>query len=295
MLRSILRGLLVVLIAGAGDIGASGLSLGADRSPPAQECKPGDFPVTCPAFDDYNQATAQFDIAKAINLPGRVARIHYSVLAPGGVINQHSHKNRPCFEYMLEGEAVETKQDGTNPVVVRTVKKDEVEMEPSSVVHWWKNQSSKTARMIAVDIFEDPKPAICNCYTGRGSAFTPPAKASNAKIEKLGEISLATEYPGNPAMANYVMTSRRITLPPGQVTALENSNGRPSYTYVVKGNPVENRSDKEPSVLRPEEFSITDGNTSYFWQNPTSETVVLWVVAFEHKATAASGGVSTKK
>jgi quercetin dioxygenase-like cupin family protein len=104
------------------------------------------------------------------------------------------------------------------------------------------------------------------------------------KVDELGEISLAKEYPDIPGMKDYVMTNRRITLLPGQVTAVENSKVRPSYWYVVKGSPLENRSDREPSPLRPEEFAIEEGDVSFYWENPTAETVVLWMVGFEPRS-----------
>ena len=244
------------------------------------DCRPGTFPSKCTAKDDYNEAITQFDLVSTIDLTDRVARIHYSVLGPGGVISQHSHRNRPCFEYILQGVATETKQEGSGKVVVRRVAKGEVEQEATDITHWWKNETKEMVRMIAVDIFEDEHPSFWRAMGApRTKPFAPP-NTSGVKIEEMGSIDLAGQFPAIEAAKDYVMRSRRITLRPGDTTPLYSAKKHPAYFYIVRGNVLETRSDQETTIRRPEEFAIEDGDVSYFWQNPTSEPAVLWVVEF---------------
>ena len=245
------------------------------------DCKPGDFPVTCPTRDDWNEAITQFDLVAPIGLTGRVARMHYSVLAPGGIIGLHPHRNRPCFEYILQGVATETKQGGDGRVVVRRLRRHEVEREGSDITHWWKNETRQMVRMIAIDIFADTNPVFWRAPgVPRTMAFTPPATSGSIRIEPLGSIDMGVEFPDVEATKYHVMRSRRFTLRPHQSTPVYRSRGRPAFVYVVQGNVVEQRSDQEPSVRRPEDFLIEDADISYYWENPTSELVVLWVVDF---------------
>ena len=268
---------------------ASGASAGRANLPNTgsavdAQCRPGDFPVTpevCPFRDDYNESTSQFDLGKAINMAGYVTRSHYSVLGPGGIIGQHAHKDRPCFEYILQGTATETKQDEDTKVHVRRVKQNEVERSTNGVTHWWKNETRQMVRIIAVDVTTMSYPNSWRTLgIPRKTPFSPPSKNDNIKIEDLGTIDLGQQFPGVAAARDYIMRSRRITLLPHQVTSLQSSNGQPAYTYIVRGSVLEIRSDEEASIRRPEEFSIADGGISYYWENPTSETVVLWVVDY---------------
>ena len=257
-----------------------------DASTPSPvECKPGQLPVeNCKGPSSLNEAIAQFDLEKAIGLTGRTARIRYLVLGAGAIIGQHSHRNRPCFEYLLEGHASETAQGEGGKVTLKDVKTGEGVASTNGIVHWWKNESTHTARIVAVDVFQDPGPKFCRCAEPtRTSPFIPPAKADDIKIEELGSIALGEQFPDLAAAKDYLMRSRRMTLLPGQTTKVQNSKGHPNYTYVVRGNVRENRSDIEPSARRPEECLIIDGNISYFWENPTSEPAVLWVVDFAKK------------
>src|SRR5438094_10551179 len=77
-------------------------SRGAD-----DQYKPGDFPGPTESLYFYNETVMQLDLGKEVNLNGRILRMRYSTLAPGGVIGQHSHSDRPIVEYILQGTASE--------------------------------------------------------------------------------------------------------------------------------------------------------------------------------------------
>src|SRR5467141_1903433 len=98
------------------------LGLGAVCSADAQDKnKPGQFPGPTESVYDYNETILQLDLGKEINLNGRVLRMHYSTMAPRGIIGQHSHKNRPTIEYVLHGTATETKKGEDGRVIVKSV------------------------------------------------------------------------------------------------------------------------------------------------------------------------------
>ena len=273
--------------ASSDETGGSGTaSQKSSRDSGSVACKPGDFPPACKTFDDYNEATSQFDLVSTIGMTGRVARIHYSVVSPGGVIGLHRHENRPCFGYILQGEATETKQGKDGKVVVARLKTDEVEKETTDISHWWKNETQGMVRMIAVDIFADTNPTFWRA-TGvpRTTPYSPPPKPDNIRIDDLGVIDLGDQFPEISATKDFVMRSRRLTLLPRQVSPVYTTRQRPAYIYVVRGNVLEHRSDQESSIRRPEAFLIEDGDVSYYLENPTSEVVVMWVVDFAKKGT----------
>jgi quercetin dioxygenase-like cupin family protein len=268
-----------IALAWSGVAGAAGATTRSNASD--SDCMPGQFPISCEARADYNEAITQFDLVKEINLQDRVARIHYSVVGPGGIVPQHPHRNRPCFEYILQGTVTETKRYDDGRLVVHRVKQDEVELSTSDITHWWKNETNSMVRIIAIDIFFDPKPVFWKITAApRSTFFSPPANSDRIKVEAMGEIDLAVEYPTMPEAKGYIMRSRRLTLEPHQRSEVYKSKGQPGYTYVVKGNVLEHRSDQDSAIRRPEEFIVTEGNISYYWENPTSEPVVLWVVDF---------------
>jgi len=53
---------------------------------------------------------------------------------------------------MLEGELIEVRSDVEDPVVR---KKGDASFEKGGVIHWWRNDSGKTAMALVVDIVAD--------------------------------------------------------------------------------------------------------------------------------------------
>jgi quercetin dioxygenase-like cupin family protein len=82
-------------------------------------------------------------------LEGRSLRARKVALAPGGVVGVHQHTNRPGVLYMLEGELAEFRNDRDGAL---TRRKGDTSFEKDGVIHWWRNDSSKIAIALVVDI-----------------------------------------------------------------------------------------------------------------------------------------------
>lgn len=82
-------------------------------------------------------------------LQGRIFRARTITIAPGGVVAVHRHDGRPGFAYILEGEAVEHRNDHPDPIVRRA---GAMAVEKSGVAHWWENVSDAPMRALVVDI-----------------------------------------------------------------------------------------------------------------------------------------------
>jgi quercetin dioxygenase-like cupin family protein len=250
----------------------------------AQVYKPGDFPGPTESLYDYNETILQLDLGKEINLSGRVLRMHYSAMAPDGIIGQHSHKNRPTIEYVLQGTATETVKDEDGKVVVKSVATNETELSTVGITHWWKNESKEMVKIMAVDIWVGNVSEICRPQGNpRTEPLQPPSAPDDIKTEKLGSLDLAEQFPEIAEAKNYLFRSRRLTILPKQKTRLENGAGNPSITYVVKGDVWENRSDEASAIRRTGEYSVAGMGISYYWENTTIEPVVLWVVDIAKK------------
>jgi len=241
--------------------------------------KPGEFPGPTVGQGSYNEAIGQMALEKEIGIHGYVVRAHYTLVAPGGIIGQHSHKNRPMIGYFLEGEATETKKDLDGKILVRTIKADESELEPNGITHWWLNQSSETNGILGIDIFQDPNPDSCNCKSApRTTSFLPPTNSDTGRVEDMGQFDLGQQFPDNSEFKGYIMRGRRQTLLPHQRTKLENNIGKIGMTYLVKGEALQNSSDAEPSIRRTGAVFYAHKGISYYWENSGSQAVVLFVV-----------------
>lgn len=82
-------------------------------------------------------------------LEGRIFRARVITIAPGGVVAVHRHESRPGFAYILEGEAVEHRNDHPEPIVRRA---GAMAVERTGVAHWWENVSDVPMRALVVDI-----------------------------------------------------------------------------------------------------------------------------------------------
>jgi quercetin dioxygenase-like cupin family protein len=85
-------------------------------------------------------------------LQGRSLRARRVTVAPGGVVGVHQHTTRPGVLYMLEGELTEVRNDADDPI---TRTKGDTSFEKGGVIHWWRNDSGKTAEALVVDIVPD--------------------------------------------------------------------------------------------------------------------------------------------
>ena len=242
--------------------------------------KPGDFPGPNKSIDDYNETILQIDLGKEIGLYGRIFRMHYSTMSPKGMILQHKHANRPTIEYILQGDAMETKFDTiTKKVIVNTIHANENESSTGSIIHWWKNETRGMVKIMATDIWIGNGSIVCRPQGDpRTEALVPPSNPDNVKTEELARIELEQQFPDLPAAKGYIMRSRRLTILSGQKTKLENYTGKPAITYIISGDILENRSDEKSLIRRAGEYSVGNNGISYYWENPTQEQVILWIV-----------------
>lgn len=82
-------------------------------------------------------------------MSGYSLRSRRITVADGGVIGVHQHKSRPGILYMLEGKMTEYRSDADGAIA--RVQGD-VSKEVNMLVHWWKNDSGKSATVFVVDI-----------------------------------------------------------------------------------------------------------------------------------------------
>jgi quercetin dioxygenase-like cupin family protein len=256
-----------------------------------QDHKPGEWPGPAGYINAPNETILQLDLAKEIKFTGRVLRMHYITIAPNGIIGQHSHANRPTFEYVLQGTATETKKGEDGKVVVKSVPAGDVEVSTVGIEHWWMNESREMVKIMAVDIWVANTSSICRPQGDlRIEPQNPPPNPDNIKIEEMGSLDLATQFPDLKPAKDYLFRSRRMTILPGHKTKLEDGTGNPTIIFIVKGEILENRSDEAASIRRTGEYSVANGNIRYFWENMTTEPVVLWVVDIVKKPSHQKSG-----
>jgi quercetin dioxygenase-like cupin family protein len=252
----------------------------------SQVPQPGTFPGPSDNVLDYNEQILQLDLNNELGIPGRVLRMHYTTVAPHGVIGQHSHANRPTIEFLLQGTAVETSKGKDEKVVVRTFSKGETELSSVDITHWWANKSRDMVKIMAVDIWTGNSSVVSRPQGNpRTEPFQAPLNPDNIKIENLGYLDLAVQFPEIPEAQDYILRSRRFTMLPKQKSQMDSGTGKPSITYIVQGDVWENRSDEASSIRREGEYSVASNGISYYWENTTTTTVILWVVDVVKKPT----------
>src|SRR5262245_21288098 len=101
--RSLIR---AGLIAGATAMIASAATAG--ECPDDKVKAKSTQPVTTPETGVADTVLASIDLAnESIGAKGRTMRARRLTIAPGGVVSWHSHDDRPALIYVLDGEAVE--------------------------------------------------------------------------------------------------------------------------------------------------------------------------------------------
>lgn len=83
------------------------------------------------------------------DIGNRKMRMRVITVAPGGIIGQHSHANRPSVEYVLSGTAIEVRGTQTNEM-----KAGSQMLADHTVEHYWKNTGTDPLVILAVDIYE---------------------------------------------------------------------------------------------------------------------------------------------
>ena len=99
---------------------------------------------------EYARELGRIDLDKEFpGMEGYAMRMREVSLAPGGQVAVHQHTSRPGMAYVLQGEAVEHRNDEDGPIVRKT---GDAAIEASGVIHWWINEGTESARVLVVDI-----------------------------------------------------------------------------------------------------------------------------------------------
>lgn len=98
----------------------------------------------------FSKSTS-IELAGQINsVEGRVLRLRVVTVEPGGVIGQHSHRDRPAVAYVIRGALTEHREDGT----VSMHRAGESWAVASEITHWEENQGSEPLVLVAADLFK---------------------------------------------------------------------------------------------------------------------------------------------
>ena len=81
-------------------------------------------------------------------MPGYQLRIRTITFEPGGVAGFHSHKQRPAFAYILQGNLTELRQGG----YTKTLGPGGIITESRDVEHWAQNRGGDKVVLIGVDV-----------------------------------------------------------------------------------------------------------------------------------------------
>lgn len=110
-------------------------------------------PVSVGSVGESVRVLAAVDLAKEFKGgEGRLLRMRYLEIQPGGTVGWHSHADRPALIYILEGTIIEYASNCAVPIVH---KQGEVSRESENLMHWWKNDSGKLVRLLAADVFHN--------------------------------------------------------------------------------------------------------------------------------------------
>lgn len=131
-----LRGILVGSVGSVWLMASSGL---VDQSPAPTENKG----VT-------SKPLGAIDLGPEIEgMAGRQLRTRMVTIQPGGVVAVHSHKDRPCVEYVVQGRVTEYRNG-----VAQEHGPGELAMATKDTTHWWENKGDTPAILLPVDIFK---------------------------------------------------------------------------------------------------------------------------------------------
>jgi quercetin dioxygenase-like cupin family protein len=93
-------------------------------------------------------AKVESTIDLAPDMPGYQLRLRTITFEPGGVAGFHSHKQRPAFAYVMQGNLTELRQGGYE----KLVGPGGVITESRDVEHWAENRGGSKVVLIGVDI-----------------------------------------------------------------------------------------------------------------------------------------------
>ena len=93
-------------------------------------------------------AKVESTIDLAPDFPGYQLRLRTITFEPGGVAGFHSHKERPAFAYILQGNLTELRKGGYE----KSVGPGGFITEARDVEHWAENRSGAKVVLVGVDI-----------------------------------------------------------------------------------------------------------------------------------------------
>ena len=210
------------------------------------------------------------DELPSAGLNGRVFRMRYWDIKPGGVVPLHSHRGRPATIYVVNGEILEFANGSVTP---KRHKGGEISVESEGLVHHWRNDTDETVHLVASDIYAninakslDPVPRVRD-LTAHDAA------GEGVEAETLAEVALAGE---NIGARSGVLRTRRVTLAPGSAAALNVGGATPALVYVLEGVVEEDRTDQPASTLLAVGANSTVRvGVDAQWTNPGDDNAVL--------------------
>jgi quercetin dioxygenase-like cupin family protein len=96
------------------------------------------------------EAKVESTIDLAPDFPGYQLRLRTITFEPGGVAGLHSHKDRPAFAYILQGNLTELRQGGYE----KRVGPGGIITESRDVEHWAENRSGAKVMLVGVDLIK---------------------------------------------------------------------------------------------------------------------------------------------
>ena len=103
------------------------------------------------------------------------------------------------------------------------------------------------------------------------SQQSPPTENKGVAVKPMGAMDLGPEIEG---LAGRQLRIRYITMEPGGHFAVHNHKDRPTLEYVVAGTVIEYR-DGVAKEYKAGDVVVADKNTTHWWQNKGTETVVF--------------------
>ena len=101
-----------------------------------------------PTYNKGLDATLESTIDLAPDFPGYQLRLRTITFEPGGVAGFHSHKDRPAFAYIVQGNLTELRKGGYEA----SVGPGGFITESRDVEHWAENRSGAKVVLMGVDI-----------------------------------------------------------------------------------------------------------------------------------------------
>jgi quercetin dioxygenase-like cupin family protein len=103
-----------------------------------------------PAENKGLDAKVESTIDLAPDFPGYQLRLRTITFEPGGIAGLHSHKQRPAFAYILQGNLTELRQGGYEKIVGP----GGIITESREVEHWAENRTGSKVVLVGVDLLK---------------------------------------------------------------------------------------------------------------------------------------------